>query len=218
MAAYAGTTVVAVSFLDPSVLFAAPELANGLSRYATGEQMAATPATFYRAYRSKPTTSPHITTWLQIDVGKTQAIDAVKLYPACERMYPLLDEYYGGEGFPLRFKIEASDEPGMASAKTIADFSGADFPDPKENITQFAAAGVTGRYVAPDGDRNAAGENVGAFGLVSEEQPQLQPDVGKDRGDFGWPGHCGRMPGNGRRNVWQRRRPGTNYAAAPSAG
>ena len=49
--------------------------------------------------------------------------------------------------FRYRFKIEASDDAGMASAKTIADFSGADFPDPKDNITQFSAAGVTGRYV-----------------------------------------------------------------------
>ncbi|MGA9958347.1 MAG: beta-L-arabinofuranosidase domain-containing protein [Acidobacteriaceae bacterium] len=147
IATYAGTGAVAASFLDPSVLFAAPETANGLGRYASGEQMAATPATFYRAYRSKPSTNPHITTWLQIDLGKSHAIDAIKLYPACERMYPLLDEYYGGEGFPLRFKIEASDDARMANAKTIADFSGVDFPDPKDNITQFSAAGATGRYV-----------------------------------------------------------------------
>ena len=101
IAAYAGTGAVAASFLDPSSLFASSESASGLSRYATGEQMAATPATFYRAYRSKPSANPHITTWLQIDLGKSRAIDVVKLYPACERMYPLLDEYYGGEGFPL---------------------------------------------------------------------------------------------------------------------
>ena len=147
IAAYAGTGAVAASFLDPSALFAAPESADGLGRYATGERMAATPATFYRAYRSKSSTTPHITTWLQIDLGKSQAIDAVKLYPACERMYPLLDEYYGGEGFPLRFKIESSNDAGMANPRTIADFSGGDFPDPKDNITQFSAAGVTGRYV-----------------------------------------------------------------------
>ena len=146
-AVYAGTGVVAVSFLDPSLLFAAPEQMVDLGRHATGEQMAATPATFYRAYRSKPSTSPNVTSWLQIDLGKSQSIDAVKLYPACERMYPLLDEYYGGEGFPLRFKIEASDDPGFSRGKIIADFTRTDFPDPKENITQYAAARVKGRYV-----------------------------------------------------------------------
>ena len=147
IAAYAGTGAVAASFLDPSLLFAAPEQADGVHRYATGEQMAATPATFYRAYRSRSTTDPHIATWLQIDLGKNLPIDAIKLYPACERMYPLLDEYYGGEGFPLRFKIEVSNDAAMANAKTIADFSGEDFPDPKDNITQFSATGAMGRYV-----------------------------------------------------------------------
>ncbi|MES2221890.1 MAG: beta-L-arabinofuranosidase domain-containing protein [Acidobacteriota bacterium] len=146
-AVYGGATMVAASFLDPSKLFAAPESGTELGRYATGEQMAATPATFYRAYRSKPSTNPHVTTWLQIDLGKANAIDAVKLYPACERMYPLLDEYYGGEGFPLRFRIEAANDAGMSGAKIIADFTGADFPDPKDNITEFSATGVTGRYV-----------------------------------------------------------------------
>ncbi|HZC44244.1 MAG TPA: discoidin domain-containing protein, partial [Acidobacteriaceae bacterium] len=146
-ALYAGSGAVAASFLDPSDLIAALEQANGLGRYATGEQMAATPATFYRAYRSRPATAPHITTWLQIDLGKSRAIDAVKLYPACERMYPLLDAYYGGEGFPLRFKIETSNDAAMAAATMIADFSSTDFPDPTDNITQFAAAGARGRYV-----------------------------------------------------------------------
>ncbi|MGH9615351.1 MAG: beta-L-arabinofuranosidase domain-containing protein [Acidobacteriaceae bacterium] len=146
-AVYAGTGALAASFLDPSVLFAAPEHHPALDRYAAGEQMAATPATFYRAYRSKPSTSPHITTWLQIDLGRSQAIDAAKLYPACERMYPLLDEYYGGEGFPLRFKIEASDDAEFSRTTTIADFTRADFPDPKVNITHYSAAGAKGRYV-----------------------------------------------------------------------
>ncbi|MGO8718498.1 MAG: beta-L-arabinofuranosidase domain-containing protein [Acidobacteriaceae bacterium] len=146
-AVYAGASAVAASFLDPSMLFAAPEGFAALGRYASGEQMAATPATFYRAYRSKPSASPHITTWLQIDLGRSQPIDAVKLYPACERMYPLLDEYYGGEGFPLRFKIEASDNAEFSSRTSIADFNRIDFSDPKANITQYPAAGARGRYV-----------------------------------------------------------------------
>ena len=178
-AMYAGTGMVAASFLDPSVLFAAPEQADGLRRYATGEQMAATPATFYRAYRSKPTTNPHITTWLQIDLGKNQSIDAVKLYPACERMYPALDEYYGGEGFPLRFKIEASDDAAMADAKTIADFSGADFPDPKENITQFSAAGVSGRYVRLTATEMRPVKTAKLLGASLENSPKYTLTVAK---------------------------------------
>ena len=179
IAAYAGTGAVAASFLDPSVLFAAPEAANGLGRYATGEQMAATPATFYRAYRSKPSTSPHITTWLQLDLGRSQTIDAVKLYPACERMYPLLDEYYGGEGFPLRFKVEASNDAGMANAKTIADFSGVDFPDPKDNIAQFSATGATGRYVRLTATEMRPVKTSGLLGSSLKSSPDYNLTLAK---------------------------------------
>ena len=74
-------------------------------------------------------------------------IDAIHLFPASEKMYPGRDQYYGGEGFPLRFKIEASDDEGFSQARTIADFTQVDFPDPKENITQYAAHGAHARYV-----------------------------------------------------------------------
>ena len=149
VAVYAGTGAVAASFLDPSLLFAAPEQATGLGRYATGEQMAATPATFYRAYRSKPTTSPHITTWLQIDLGKSQAIDAVKLYPACERMYPLLDEYYGGQNNCRFFWRRLS--------------------RPKRKHHTVFCCWRNRTLCASDGDRNAAGENVAALGFITEK-------------------------------------------------
>jgi uncharacterized protein len=47
----------------------------------------------------------------------------------------------------LRFKIEAADDDGFSRPKVIADFTEADFPDPKDNITQYAAHGVKARYV-----------------------------------------------------------------------
>ncbi len=144
--AYSGAGAAAFTLFDPAFLFAGSDQ-DGALPHATGEQMAASPATFYRAYRSKPSTSPNVTSWIQVDLGKSQVIDVVKLYPACERMYPLLDEYYGGEGFPLRFKIEASDDPEFSGARTIVDYTQSDFPDPKANVTQYAAPGARGRFV-----------------------------------------------------------------------
>ena len=72
--------------------------------------MAATPASAYRAYRSKAVDTPTRMMWLQIDLGSTIPIDHILLYPASERMFPGRDQYYAGEGFPLRFKIETSNE------------------------------------------------------------------------------------------------------------
>lgn len=76
-----------------------------ITPYLSGMRMAATPATAYRAYRSKVVGNPDTTTWIQIDLGQTIPVDHVLLYPASERMFPGRDQYYGGEGFPLRFKI-----------------------------------------------------------------------------------------------------------------
>ncbi len=119
----------------------------GLAQYATGMRMAATPATHYRAYRSKTVQNPESKTWVQVDLGRNVPIDAVLLYPASERMYPGRDQYYAGEGFPLRFLMEAGDDEAFTSPRTIADFREADFPDPWDAITQFSVSGVHGRFV-----------------------------------------------------------------------
>ena len=42
--------------------------------YVTGLRMAATPATAYRAYRSKVVADPEVATWLQVDLGKSSPI------------------------------------------------------------------------------------------------------------------------------------------------
>jgi uncharacterized protein len=143
---HAGAGFILVRAVAPESLLAAlsdPQLAP----YLTGHRMAATPATHYRPYQSKPVTNPSLATWVQIDLGASVAIDAIELYPASRRMYPGRDQYYGGEGFPLRFKIEAADDPEFAQPKIIADLTGADFPDPHDNITQYNARAARARYV-----------------------------------------------------------------------
>ncbi len=113
-----------------------------------GEWMAATPASEYRAYRSKPAKKANSPTWVQIDLGESQPIDGVKVYPANDRMYPGRDEYYAGEGFPVRFKIEVSDHPDFHSATAIVDHSAADFPNPQGAVQQYRPKeGVQGRYL-----------------------------------------------------------------------
>jgi hypothetical protein len=138
LAATEGVSAVSVS---------AAERAPGLAPYLSGMRMAATPATDYRAYRSKSAESSDCTTWVQVDLGRDVAIQSVRLYPASERMFPGRDQYYAGEGFPLRFRIEVSKEGEFASAASVADFTRDDFPDPGDNITQYPANGVRGRFV-----------------------------------------------------------------------
>lgn len=118
-----------------------------LMPYATGLKIAATPAVQYRAYRSRTVPQAETSTWIQIDLKQSFSIDAIQLLPASERMYPGRDQYYAGEGFPLRFLIEASEDESFQSPVTIADFRTVDFPDPMDNVTQFSAPGARGRFV-----------------------------------------------------------------------
>ena len=143
-ASYAGAGL-AVSGAFPSAAGATEP--DELAPYLTGMRMAATPATAYRAYRSQVVTTPDITTWVQIDLGKSLPLEAIQLFPASERMYPGRDQYYAGEGFPLRFRIEAAEDAAFSTPSTIGDFTQSDFPDPTNNITQYKAQGAHGRYV-----------------------------------------------------------------------
>ena len=109
--------------------------------------MANTPASAYRPYRSKPAKTADAATWIQIDLGESRPIDLIKIYPASQTFYPGRDEYFPGEGYPLRFKIEACNDPGFHHPALIADQTGEDHPNPKGNIEKYAAQGVSGRYV-----------------------------------------------------------------------
>src|SRR5208282_1628519 len=53
-----------------------------------GEWMANTPASAYRAYRSKPAKAAEAATWVQVDLGESRPIDLVKVYPANEKGFP----------------------------------------------------------------------------------------------------------------------------------
>ncbi len=123
----AGAGLVVAEALKPT-LARADEESPSITPYLSGMRMAATPATAYRAYRSKVVSNPNTTTWVQIDLGRTIPVDHVLLYPASEKMFPGRDQYYAGEGFPLRFKIETSDEPDFANARIGADLPGRIFP------------------------------------------------------------------------------------------
>jgi DUF1680 family protein len=112
-----------------------------------GEWMANTPASAYRAYRSKPAQSADTTTWVQVDLGESRQIDFVKIYPANEKDVPGRDEQYAGEGFPVRFKIECSSDPDLHHPAVIVDHTDTDYPNPKGRIEKYAAQGVAGRYV-----------------------------------------------------------------------
>jgi hypothetical protein len=113
----------------------APGTALGRMSWAAG--------TWYRPYASRVAHSAIATAWLQIDLGTSHRIDSVRLYPA----FTPGDEHANGYGFPLRFRIEASDDALSATWKLLVDCSASDVADPCDSITEYATPGAFGRYV-----------------------------------------------------------------------
>lgn len=78
--------------------------------------------------------------WVQVDLGRSWPIDKVKLFPSTD-----WDAYT--HGFPARFKIEVSDDPDFQHVALITDQTGADFPNPRDEVGVFAGGGKSGRYL-----------------------------------------------------------------------
>lgn len=140
-------TCAGVALTAPDLFFSETAAAAGLSPLtdvapladATGERIAAYTAKPFRAYQSRVADKPDEFTWMQIDLGSAQPIEEVRLHPSHTVLYP-------GNGFPLRFRIECSDEADFQRPQLIADRSSADYPDPADQVVQFAAR-HTARYV-----------------------------------------------------------------------
>ena len=78
--------------------------------------------------------------WVQVDLGTSRKIDVVKLFP-------VVNSPEQAVGFPVRFRIEASEEPGFSTPTLVADCTGADYPDPGDAVGVFPGGQTMGRYV-----------------------------------------------------------------------
>ncbi len=103
------------------------------------EQAAAKSPT--NGWHSAISATPDVTKWVQVDLGESLPIETVRLVPA----RPTDFQDSPGFGFPLRFRVEVSDDPAFAARETLADHSATDFPNPGN--TPFVVAGKMARYV-----------------------------------------------------------------------
>src|ERR1043165_9093875 len=94
-------------------------------------------------YHSAIEKNPQTLKWVQVDLGQSLPLDEVRLVPARPIDFPDTP----GFGFPVRFRIEISDEPNFAVGQAIADQTGKDFQNRGDNPVPFPASGKRGRYV-----------------------------------------------------------------------
>jgi DUF1680 family protein len=127
--------------------------------------------------------------WVQVDLGSSRKVDAVKLYPKLNWMGQR------SQGFPVRFRIDLSDDAQFGTAAPIVDETGADYPDPADHIRAFRASGAAGRYVRVTVSRlKASGGRTPRYGFSLAKMDVLsdgkdvaegRPIADSSKGDLG---------------------------------
>jgi len=101
--------------------------------------------------------------WVQVDLGSSVKLDRIVLR-GCNDDFNMIG---AGFGFPLRFKVEISDDPTFAKGVTpLANRTDKDFANPGTAPVSFAADGHAGRYVRVTATKLAPRMNDFIFALA----------------------------------------------------
>ncbi|MEI8282728.1 MAG: family 78 glycoside hydrolase catalytic domain, partial [Armatimonadota bacterium] len=94
----------------------------------------------YHALESKAQVA---TKWVQIDLGAPHSIDYIVLYSPVSPGFQLKDSF----GFPIRFRVDVSDDPKFGDRNMIVDHTDQDFPGPQGEPVRLRGKGIKARYV-----------------------------------------------------------------------
>jgi hypothetical protein len=134
-------------------------------RIASASKKPASPLPEYGYHSS---ISPHqdAVKWVQVDWGHSEVVDRVVLKPA----YDSFNKIGAGFGFPVRFKIELSNDPDFKNNNTlIVSHEQSDVPNPGTQPQTFAANGATGRYLRVTATKLAPRRDDFIFALAELE-------------------------------------------------
>jgi alpha-L-rhamnosidase len=109
----------------------------GLARRETS------PAVLGFAVEAKRADEEH---WVQVDLGKSQPLDRIVLHPM-RHHDPAAGGWINGYAFPIRFRIDISDDAEFGRRDNVAFFTGQDYPNPGLVPLMFEARKRTARYV-----------------------------------------------------------------------
>ncbi|MEO2021643.1 MAG: DUF1553 domain-containing protein [Pirellulaceae bacterium] len=130
-----------------------PELAT-INREITRLAALETPNKKHPAfgYHSQISPKQDISKWVQVDLGKSQAIQAVVLHPCHDDF----NQIGAGFGFPVRFRVELSNDPKFQDkVHRIADETRANFSNPGLVPYRVSNVGRSARYLRITADHLA---------------------------------------------------------------
>ena len=114
-------------------------------------------------YHSSIEKRQDMTKWVQVDLGRTVPLGSIVLHP-CKDDYNNIGE---GFGFPVRFKVELSDDVTFQQGVTlVGDFTREDLPNPKLNPYSIDAGGRAARFIRVTATKLALRQDDYIFALA----------------------------------------------------
>lgn len=114
-------------------------------------------------YHSQISNNQDTSKWIQLDLGKPQPIETI-IYVGCHDNF---NKIGAGFGFPLRYKIELSNEPEFKSVSTVVvDHTLSDVPNPGVTPQSVSVEKQTARYLRITATRLAPRQNDYIFALA----------------------------------------------------
>jgi mono/diheme cytochrome c family protein len=94
-------------------------------------------------YHSQLSAKQDVTKWVQVDLGESVKLDRVVIRPCHDDF----NNIGAGFGFPVRFKVELSDDPTFKTSNMLADETTKDFANPGMAPYSAKAQSKAGRYI-----------------------------------------------------------------------
>jgi mono/diheme cytochrome c family protein len=117
-------------------------------------------------FHSQIEPKPDRTKWVQVDLGKSIELERIVLW-GCHDDF---NNIGSGFGFPVRFKIEVSDDPEFKTGvRTVADHTATDVANPGVSAQMFPVKGLEGRHIRVTATKLALRQNDYIFALAELE-------------------------------------------------
>ncbi len=133
--------------------------AQWIGQRGTGNAFAGAHNGFHSQFASVADTEK----WVQIDLGKPQRFEAIRLFPT--RPFDFHADL-PGTFYPVRFRVETSDSEDFAAPKLILDRTVSDIANPGTDAPQYACTPTEARYVRLTATRLRVREDRYALALA----------------------------------------------------